>query len=71
LTRDAVTNTWQATLRGIPGSRTYRYVLLANGEPAPDKNCDGLAVPKGFEEEKYQLTTVRGPRIVLLFARTK
>lgn len=71
LTRDAVTNTWQVTLHGIPGNRTHRYMLLVNGKPASDKNCDGLAVPEGFDEQKYQLVTVRGPRIFLLFAQTK
>jgi hypothetical protein len=71
MTRDAVTNTWQATLHGIPGNRTHRYMLIVNGEPASDKNCDGLAVPEGFDEQKYQLMTVRGPRIFLLFAQTK
>jgi hypothetical protein len=46
-------------------------MLIVNGEPASDKNCDGLAVPEGFDEQKYQLMTVRGPRIFLLFAQTK
>ena len=71
LTRDAVTNTWQVTLHGIPGNRTHRYMLLVNGEPAQDKNCDGLAVPEGFEEQQYQVMTARGPRVFLLFAQTK
>ena len=71
LTRDAVTNTWQVTLHGIPGNRTHRYMLLLNDEPVQDKNCDGLAVPEGFEEQQYQLMTARGPRILLLFAQTK
>jgi hypothetical protein len=71
LARDAVTNTWQATLHGIPGNRTHRYMLIVNGESASDKNCDGLAVPEGLEEQKYQLMTVRGPRIFLLFSQTK
>lgn len=69
--RDAVTNTWQITLHGIPGNRTHRYMLLVNGEPAQDKNCDGLAVPERFEEQPYQLMTARGPRVFLLFAQTK
>ena len=69
--RDAVTNTWQLTVRGIPGNRTHRYMLLVNGEPAQDKNCDGLAVPEGFDEQRYQLMTARGPRVFLLFAQTK
>ena len=71
LTRDAVTNTWQVTLHGIPGNRTHRYMLLVNDEPVQDKNCDGLAVPEGFEEQQYQLMTARGPRVFLLFAQTK
>jgi len=71
LTRDSVTNTWQITLHGIPGNRTHRYMLLVNGEPAQDKNCDGLAVPEGFEEQQYQVMTTRGPRVLLLFAQTK
>ena len=71
--RDDVTNSWQLTLHGIPGNRThrYRYMLLVNGEPAQDKNCDGLAVPEDFEEQQYQLMTARGPRVFLLFAQTK
>ena len=28
-------------------------------------------LPQGFDEQKYQLMTVRGPRIFLLFAQTK
>jgi hypothetical protein len=71
LTRDTVTNTWQVTLHGIPGNRTHRYMLLVNGEPAQDKNCDGLAVSEGFEEQQFQLMTARGPRIFLLFAQAK
>ena len=71
LTRDAVTNTWQVALHGIPGNRTHRYMLLVNGEPAQDKNCDGLAVPERFEEQQYQVMTARGPRVFLLFAQTK
>jgi hypothetical protein len=69
--RDAVTNTWQITLHGIPGNRTHRYMLLVNGEPAPDKNCDGLAAPQDADEQRYQLMTARGPRVFLLFAQTK
>ncbi len=71
LTRDAITRAWQVTLHGIPGNRTHRYMLLVNGEPAQDKNCDGLAVPEEFEEQQYQLMTTRGPRVFLLFAQTK
>jgi hypothetical protein len=69
--RDAITNTWQLILDGITGNCTHRYMLLVNGEPAHDKNCDGLAVPQSAEEERYQLMTARGPRVFLLFAQTK
>lgn len=71
LTRDAITNTWQLTLHGIPGNRTHRYMLLVNGEPAQDKSADGLAVPESFDEQRFQLMTPRGPRVFLLFAQTK
>ena len=69
--RDALTDTWQLRVDGIPGNRTHRYMLLVNGVPSHDKNCDGLAVPEDFEERQHQLMTARGPRIFLLFAQTK
>src|SRR5271156_5597186 len=37
MTREAVTNTWQITLREIPANHTHRYMLLVDGEPAYDK----------------------------------
>jgi hypothetical protein len=46
-------------------------MLLVNGEPAYDKTCDGLAVPHGPEEERYQFMTDKGPRVFMLFAQTK
>jgi hypothetical protein len=46
-------------------------MLLVNGEPAQDKNCDGLATPQDPDEQRYQLMTARGPRVFLLFAQTK
>ena len=46
-------------------------MLLVNGEPAHDKNSDGQAVPQGFDEQRYQLTTARGPRVFLFFTQTK
>src|SRR5207247_192783 len=52
MTRDAVTDTWQLPLHGIPGNRTHRYMLLVDGEPAHDRNCDGLAVPQSKEEQQ-------------------
>lgn len=69
--RDERTNSWQLTLADIPGHRTHRYVLLIDGLPVPDKNCDGLAVPEGASEAWYQFMTTRGPRVCLLFAQTK
>ncbi|MFO1512858.1 MAG: glycogen-binding domain-containing protein [Verrucomicrobiota bacterium] len=71
LARDRITDTWQLTLDGISGNRTHRYMLLVDGVPADDKNCDGLAVPEGFVEQQHQLMTARGPRVFLLFAQTK
>ena len=69
--RDTVTDAWHLRLDGIPGNRTHRYMLLVDGVPAHDKNCDGLAVPEDFKERQHQLMTARGPRIFLLFAQTK
>ncbi len=46
-------------------------MLLIDGKPTYDKNCDGLAVPRGAEEERYQLQTDKGPRVMMLFAQTK
>jgi hypothetical protein len=71
MTRDAFTNTWQLTLHGIPANRTHQYMLLVDGKPTPDKNGDGLATPQSLEEQQYQLMTVRGPRVFLLFAQSK
>jgi hypothetical protein len=69
--QDTITDTWHLALDGIPGNRTHRYMLLVNGVPTHDKNCDGLAVPEDFEERRHQLMTARGPRVFLLFAQTK
>ncbi len=46
-------------------------MLLVDGKPTYDKNCHGLAVPHGAEEEKYQVMTDKGPRVLMLFAQTK
>ena len=46
-------------------------MLLVDGLPAQDKNCDGLAIPHGPQEQQYALTTPRGPRLFMLFAQTK
>jgi 1,4-alpha-glucan branching enzyme len=68
---DRANGTWQLTLENIPGNCTHRYMLLVNGQPTPDKNADGLAVPQSPEEKQYQLTTPRGPRVFMLFSQTK
>ncbi len=71
LIRDSVMNGWHATLHHIQGNRTHHYMLLIDGKPTYDKNCDGLAVPHGPDEERYQVTTAKGPRVMMLFAQTK
>ena len=70
MTRE-VSGGWHLTLNDIPGNRTHHYMLLADGKPVQDKHSDGLAVPQGAEEEKFALTTARGPRVFMLFGQTK
>ena len=69
--RDSVLDAWHVTLHHIQGNRTHHYMLLVDGEPTYDKTCDGLAVPHGPQEERYQLMTDKGPRVFMLFAQTK
>jgi hypothetical protein len=71
LHRDSVLDAWHATLHHIEGNRTHHYMLLVDGKPVYDKNCDGLAVPHGHQEEQFQLMTDKGPRVFMLFAQTK
>jgi hypothetical protein len=71
LTRDGVLDAWHVTIHQIEAHRTHHYMLLVDGKPAHDKNADGLAVPHGPQEEQYQLTTDRGPRLFMVFAQTK
>src|SRR5690242_2671180 len=59
LTYDPVTKTWQVALQNLRGNHTHRYVLLVDGKPSYDKNCDGLAVPEGPDETKWQIPTAR------------
>jgi len=68
---DRTNGIWQLTLENIPGNCTHNYMLLVNGRPTPDKNCDGMAVPRTDEEKQYQLETPRGPRVLMLFSQTK
>ena len=71
LVYDKVTRTWQVALHNVPGNQTHRYVLLVDGKPSYDKTCDGLTVPEGPDETKWQIATPRGPRVMLLFSQTK
>jgi len=71
LAYDNVMRTWTATLRDIQGNHTHRYVMFVNGVPSYDKTCDGLAVPQGPDEERCQIATARGPRVMLMFAQTR
>ncbi len=71
LRRDSGRDSWEATVPDIAGHRTHHYMLLVDGQPAQDKNCDGLAIPHGPQEQQYALTTPRGPRLFMLFAQTK
>jgi hypothetical protein len=66
-----VSGNWLVMLENIPGNRTHHYMLLADGKPVSDKYSDGLAVPHGAEEEKFAISTARGPRVFMLFAQTK
>ena len=69
--RDNVLDAWHVTLHQIPGGRTHHYMFLVDGKPTYDKNCDGLSAPHGPEEERFALTTPRGPRVFMLFAQAK
>ena len=71
LVHDRVRGGWQVSLDQLAGNRTHHYMLLADGKPVRDPNCDGLAIPRGLLEEKYALATARGPRVFMLFAQTK
>jgi len=68
---DRVRGGWQVTLDHIAGNRTHHYMLLADGKPVQDPNCDGLAIPRGPVEEQFAIATARGPRVFMLFAQTK
>ena len=71
LSRDGKVDAWHVTIHHIPGNRTHHYMLLVDGKPYYDKGCDGLAVPHGAHEERYQLLTDKGPRVLMLFAQTR
>ncbi len=71
LVRDGKVGAWQLTIPNVPAHKMHHYMLLVDGQPAHDKNSDGLAVPHGPQEERYQLMTARGPRLFMLFAQSK
>jgi hypothetical protein len=71
LIRDSRVGGWHVTLHHIQGNKTHHYMLLIDGKPSFDRTCDGLAVPHGHDEERHQLQTDKGPRVMMLFAQTK
>ena len=71
LIRDNAADTWHITLHRLQCGRMHHYMLLVDGQPVHDKHCDGLAVPRGPQEERFQLITDRGPRVLMLFAQAK
>lgn len=71
LVHDSRVGSWHAAVHHIPGNRTHHYMYLVDGEPWMDRDCDGLAVPHGPDEERYALETSKGPRVFMLFAQTK
>ncbi len=71
LKRDNKMDGWHVIVPDVPAHKTHHYMLLVDGQPAHDKNSDGLAVPHGPQEKQYQLMTSRGPRLFMLFAQTK
>ncbi|MCX6884455.1 MAG: hypothetical protein NTX27_05370 [Verrucomicrobia bacterium] len=71
LIRDSILDAWHVTLHHIQGNRTHHYMMLVDGLPVYDKSCDGLAVPHGHDEERFQLDTDKGPRVLMLFGQTK
>ena len=71
LERDVALDAWHVTLHNIPAHQTHHYMLLVDGKPSQDKNCDGMAIARGPQEEQYTIQTDRGPRVFMLFAQTK
>ena len=71
LMHDSAVDGWHVTIHHIQGNRTHHYALLLDGKPIYDKTCDGLAVPHGPDEERYQVQTEKGPRVMMLFAQTR
>ena len=43
---DGMLGAWQVTIPQIQSNRTHHYMLLVDGKPVYDKDCDGVAVPR-------------------------
>jgi|tagenome__1003787_1003787.scaffolds.fasta_scaffold20521346_2 hypothetical protein len=71
LSKDSLLGAWTGTIHHIEGNRTHHYMLMVDGEPAHDRNSDGMAVPSGPQEERFALKTERGPRVFMLFGQAK
>jgi hypothetical protein len=71
LTHDSKLDSWHVAIHHISGNRTHHYMLLVDGKPSHDRNCDGMAVPHGPQEERYSLGTEKGPRVLMMFGQTK
>ena len=71
LVYDEAHQVWQVTLHDLPVNRTHHYMLLVDGKPVRDEQCDGLGIPRNAQEAQYALKTERGPRVLMLFAQTK
>jgi hypothetical protein len=66
-----MTRVWQLALQNIPINRTHHYMLLADGKPVQDEHSDGMAIPTGAQELQFAITTIRGPRVFMLFSQAK
>lgn len=71
LAHDDVSGFWHVTVDNIPGHRTHHYMLFVDGMPATDKFADGTAEAQTPQEEAVAVSTPRGPRVYILFARAR
>ena len=71
LIHERAMRSWHATLHHIQGNRTHHYMLLADGKPVQDEHSDGMAIPTGAQELQFAITTIRGPRVFMLFSQAK
>jgi hypothetical protein len=71
LSYDDAQRAWHVTLHDMPVNRTHHYMLLVDGKPVRDEQCDGLAIPRTAQEAQYALKTERGPRVLMLFGQAK